>query len=35
MALPNALFRTPAELACLVFSPLDRLERKWRNKRAA
>jgi hypothetical protein len=35
MALPNALFRTHAELACLVFSPLDRLERKWRNKRAA
>jgi hypothetical protein len=35
MALPNALFRTHAELACLVFSPLDRLERKWRNKRVA
>jgi len=35
MALPNALLRTHAELACLVFSPLDRLERKWRKKRAA
>jgi hypothetical protein len=31
MAIPGALFGTHAELACLVFSPLDRLERKWRS----
>jgi len=35
MALPNTFLREPAELACLFFSPLDALERKWRNKRAA
>jgi hypothetical protein len=34
MALPGALFRRHTELACLVFSPLDRLERKLRAKRA-
>jgi hypothetical protein len=35
MALPNAFLRTPAELACLFFSPLDALERKLRSKGAA
>jgi hypothetical protein len=35
MAIPGVLFGKHAELACLVFSPLDRLERKWRSKRAA
>lgn len=30
MAIPNALFGRSAEVACLVFSPLDSLERKWR-----
>jgi hypothetical protein len=33
MAIPNLLFGTDAELACLMFSPLDRLERKLRMKR--
>src|SRR5258708_29195404 len=35
MALPSTFLRTPAELACLFFSPLDALERKWRSRRAA
>jgi hypothetical protein len=30
MALPNALSRKRSHLACLVFSPIDRLERRWR-----
>jgi len=30
MALPNALFGKRSDLACLVFSPVDRLERRWR-----
>jgi hypothetical protein len=34
MAIPGALFRDHTELACLIFSPLDRLERKLRSKRA-
>lgn len=34
MAIPGALFGRRTELACLVFSPLDRLERKLRTKRA-
>jgi hypothetical protein len=34
MAIPGALFGKRTELACLVFSPLDRLERKLRSKRA-
>jgi peptidoglycan/LPS O-acetylase OafA/YrhL len=33
MAIPNLLFRKHTELACLIFSPLDNLERKLRNKR--
>ena len=33
MAIPNLLFRKHIELACLIFSPLDNLERKLRNKR--
>ncbi len=32
MAIPGLLFRQHTELACLIFSPLDRLERKWRGK---
>jgi len=35
MALPNTFLRTPAELACLFFSPIDALERKWRSKHGA
>ncbi len=35
MAIPGALFGKHTELACLVFSPLDWLERKWRSRRAA
>src|SRR5207249_4275930 len=31
MAIPGALFRRHTELTCLVFSPLDWLERKWRS----
>ena len=31
MAIPTVLFRKNAELACLIFSPLDRLERKLRS----
>jgi hypothetical protein len=33
MAIPGLLFRKHTELACLIFSPLDRLERKLRSKR--
>ena len=33
MAIPGALFGKHTELACLIFSPLDRLERKLRSKR--
>ena len=33
MAIPGLLFRKHTELACLIFSPLDWLERKWRSKR--
>jgi len=33
MAVPGLLFRKHTELGCLIFSPLDRLERKWRSKR--
>jgi hypothetical protein len=33
MAIPGVLFRQHTELACLIFSPLDSLERKLRNKR--
>lgn len=32
MAIPDAFFRKDTKLACLVFSPLDRLERKLRSK---
>jgi len=31
MAIPGLLFGKHTELACLIFSPLDRLERKLRN----
>jgi hypothetical protein len=33
MAIPGALVGKHTELACLVFSPLDRLERKLRSRR--
>ena len=33
MAIPDAFFRKDTELGCLVFSPLDKLERKLRSKR--
>jgi hypothetical protein len=33
MAIPSLLFGKHTELACLIFSPLDRLERKLRSKR--
>ena len=33
MAIPSILFGKHTELACLIFSPLDRLERKLRSKR--
>ena len=33
MAIPDVFFRKNSELACLIFSPLDRLERKLRSKR--
>jgi hypothetical protein len=33
MAIPGVLFGKHTELACLIFSRLDRLERKWRRKR--
>jgi len=32
MAIPGLLFGKHTELACLIFSPLDRLERKLRSK---
>jgi hypothetical protein len=32
MAIPGILFGKHTELACLIFSPIDRLERKLRNK---
>ena len=32
MAIPSVFFRRRTELACLIFSPLDRLERKLRSK---
>jgi len=35
MAIPNLLFRKNADLPCLIFSPLDKLETKWRNKDCA
>jgi hypothetical protein len=34
MAIPGVFFRKDTELACLIFSPLDRIERKLRSKRA-
>ena len=33
MAIPGVFFRKHTELACLLFSPLDRLERELRSKR--
>jgi hypothetical protein len=33
MAIPGVFFRRHIELACLIFSPLDRLERKSRSNR--
>jgi hypothetical protein len=33
MAIPGVLFGKHTELACLIFCPLDRLERKLRSKR--
>jgi hypothetical protein len=33
MAIPSLLFGRHTELACLIFSPLDSLERKLRSKR--
>ena len=33
MAIPGAFFGKHTELACLIFSPLDRLERKLRSER--
>jgi len=33
MAIPSILFGKHTELACLIFSPFDRLERKLRSKR--
>ena len=35
MAIPGVFFRKDIDLACLVFSPLDRLERKLRRKHGA
>lgn len=35
MAIPGVFFRKNSELACLIFSPLDKLERKLRSKRDA
>ena len=32
MAIPDVFFRKGTELSCLVFSPLDRLERRLRSK---
>jgi hypothetical protein len=33
LAIPGILFRQQTELACLLFSPIDRLERKLRSTR--
>ncbi len=33
MATPGLFFAKPSELPCIIFSPLDKLERKWRSKR--
>jgi len=33
MAIPGLLFGKHTQLACLIFSPLDRLERKLRGER--
>ena len=33
MAIPDLFFRKDVELACLIFSPLDKLERRLQNKR--
>lgn len=33
MAIPDMLFGKHTELPCLIFSPLDKLERKLRDKR--
>jgi hypothetical protein len=33
MAIPGLFFGKPSELPCIIFSPLDKLERKWRSKR--
>jgi hypothetical protein len=35
MAIPDVLLGKHAELACLIFSPLDRLERRLQSKRGA
>ena len=32
MAIPGLLFGKHTELACLIFSPLDKLERRLRSK---
>ena len=34
MAIPDVFFGKHTDLACLIFSPLDRLERKLRSQRA-
>lgn len=33
MAIPGLFFGKPSELPCIIFSPLDKLERKLRSKR--
>jgi hypothetical protein len=35
MAIPGLLFGKHTELACVIFSPLDKLERKLRSKHSA
>ena len=35
IAIPSLLFGKDTEVACLIFSPLERLERKLRSKRGA
>lgn len=35
LAVPNALAGQRSHLACLVFSPIDRLERRWRGSSRA
>lgn len=35
MAVPNALAGKRSHLACLVFSPIDRLERRWKDRSRA